>query len=230
MKTAYITGGNSGIGRQIALLCAQQGIGVYIVGRNEEKGVGVVNEIINNGGTAYFSQVDVTSKSDVENTISDAIERFGHLDVVVANAGAGRFANFEDFSDDDYDIQFDTNVKGVFYTLRSALRHMKSRGQGQLVVTSSNLGFKTYARCGLYAATKFAVQAMVGAIREELKGTGVKAATVNPGSVDTPWFDGREVDRSKMLSALDVANAAMLIINQSETSDIDHVLLLPGRS
>ena len=71
---------------------------------------------------------------------------------------------------------------------------------------------------------------MVNSLRAELKGTLVKAATINPGSVDTPWFDGKEVDRSKMLSSSDVANAARLIIDQSESSNIDHILLLPGLS
>jgi len=71
---------------------------------------------------------------------------------------------------------------------------------------------------------------MVWSLRDELKGTGVKAATINPGSVDTPWFDGKEVDRTKMLSAEDIAKAVRFIIDQDETSDIDHILLLPGRS
>lgn len=106
---------------------------------------------------------------------------------------------------------------------------MKEQNSGQIIVTSSNLGLKTSARCSLYAATKHAVQAMVWCLREELKGTGVKAATINPGSVDTPWFDGKDVDRSKMLSSADVAATIRLIIDQNETSDIDHILLTPGR-
>jgi short-subunit dehydrogenase len=71
---------------------------------------------------------------------------------------------------------------------------------------------------------------MVWSLREELKGTLIKAATINPGSVDTPWFDGKAVDRSKMLSVQDIAKAARLIIEQNDTSNIDHILLLPGRS
>jgi hypothetical protein len=96
--------------------------------------------------------------------------------------------------------------------------------------TSSNLGLKTAAKCSLYAATKHAVQAMVGCLRDELKGTMVKVATINPGSVDTPWFDGKDVDRNKMLSSSDVAKVVRMIIDQNETSNIDHILLLPGKS
>ena len=102
--------------------------------------------------------------------------------------------------------------------------------QGQIVVTSSNLGLKTSARASIYAAAKHAVQAMVWSLREELRDTMVKAATINPGSVSTPWFDGKEVDRSKMLTADDVARAVRLIIDQDATSNIDHILLLPGKT
>jgi NADP-dependent 3-hydroxy acid dehydrogenase YdfG len=70
---------------------------------------------------------------------------------------------------------------------------------------------------------------MVWCLREELRGTMVKAGTINPGSVSTPWFDGKEVDRSKMLTAEDVARAVRLIIDQDSTSNIDHILLLPGK-
>ena len=71
---------------------------------------------------------------------------------------------------------------------------------------------------------------MVWCLRDELKGTGVKAATINPGSVDTPWFDGKDVNRSKMLAVEDVAKAVRFIIDQEETSDIDHILLVPGKT
>ena len=106
---------------------------------------------------------------------------------------------------------------------------MKKNNSGQIIVMSSNLGLKTSARASIYAGTKHAVQAMVGSIREELKDTNVKAATINPGSVNTPWFDGKEVDRNKMLSPNDIAKAARFIIEQEETSNIDHIHLLPGK-
>jgi NADP-dependent 3-hydroxy acid dehydrogenase YdfG len=151
------------------------------------------------------------------------------VDVLVANAGVGYFGNLEDLTEEDYDRQFDINVKGVFLWLRKVLPGMKARNSGQIIVMSSNMGLKTGARASLYAGTKHAVQAMVWSLRDELRGTNVKAATINPGSVDTPWFDGKDVDRSKMLSADDIAKATRLIIDQSDTSNIDHIHLLPGK-
>ena len=106
---------------------------------------------------------------------------------------------------------------------------MRERNTGQVLVTSSNVGFNVGARTAAYAGTKHAVQAMIGALRLELAGTQIKAATLNPGAVDTPWFDGKDVNRQTMLSAEDVAKAARLIIDQTETSNIDHILLMPGK-
>ena len=166
----------------------------------------------------------------VDSLFMDAEAKLGHIDVAVLNAGVGKFGNCETLSVSDYDDTFNVNVKGVFLWLRKVLPGMRERDAGQIIVTSSNLGMKTAGRCSLYSASKFAVQSMVGCLRDELKGTGVKAATLNPGSVSTPWFDGREVevDRSKMLAAGDVARAARLLIDQSGTSDIHHMLLDPG--
>jgi hypothetical protein len=129
-----------------------------------------------------------------------------------------------------FDEQFNTNVRGVFMWMRKVLPGMKSRNTGQILVTSSNLGLKTSAKTSVYSGTKHAVQAMVWCLRDELEGTMVKAATINPGSVSTPWFDGKDVNRDNMLTTTDVAKAAKLIIDQDETSNIDHILLLPGRS
>ena len=101
---------------------------------------------------------------------------------------------------------------------------------GQIIATSSNLGLAIAPRAGVYSATKHSVQAMIGCLREELNGTNVKASTINPGSVATPWFKGRNVDTSRMLSPEDVARTVRYIVDQPETSNIDHVLLKPGRS
>jgi NADP-dependent 3-hydroxy acid dehydrogenase YdfG len=145
------------------------------------------------------------------------------------NAGVGYFGYLEDMTTEQFDIQFNTNVRGVFLFLRKALPGMKNRNTGQIIVTSSNLGLETSGRASIYSATKHAVQAMIECLRAELLDTGVKAATINPGSVSTPWYDGKNVDRSKMLTAEDVARTVKFIVDQSQSSDIDHVLLYPRK-
>jgi len=173
---------------------------------------------------------DVSCEEDVVRIFKKVKVKLGGVDVVFANAGVGYFGNLEDLTIAQYDEQFNTNVRGVFLWLNKTLPLLKSQIKGQIIVTSSNLGLKTGARCSLYAATKHAVQAMVWSLQDELKGTGVKAATINPGSVDTSWFDGKDVDKTKMLAVEDVAKVVRFIIDQDETSNIDHILLMPGKT
>ncbi|MFX0207486.1 MAG: SDR family oxidoreductase, partial [Candidatus Hodarchaeota archaeon] len=200
---------------------------ILLVGRDKEKLEVVANEIKNLGSKAFFGVGNVGDASDIER-LCEKFDLSKGVDVLVANAGVGYFGLLEDMAISQYDEQFQTNVRGVFLWLRKVLPIMKQQNSGQIIVTSSNLGLNTEGRASIYSATKHAVQAMVSSLRKELFGTLVKAATINPGSVSTPWFDGKEVDRTKMLTAEDVAKAARLIIDQSDTSNIDHILLTPG--
>lgn len=224
-----ITGASSGIGEAIALEMARSKHSFFLIGRDKEKLQSVANRIKNLGSKAFYGIGDVGDTNDVEKLFNAAFEHLnGGVDVLIANAGVGYFGLLEEMSIPEFDEQFQTNVRGVFLWLRKVLPIMKQENRGQIIVTSSNLGLNTSGRASIYSATKHAVQAMVSSLREELKGTSVKAATINPGSVSTPWFDGKNVDRTKMLTAEDVARVARLIIDQSETSNIDHILLLPG--
>ena len=225
-----ITGGSSGIGEAVALEMAKDKHSFYLTGRNEKKLQKICEKLSLMGCKAYYGVGEVSDEKTVEMMVQEIESKLGGIDVVFANAGVGYFGNLEDLTIEQYDEQFNTNVRGVFLWLNKTLPLLKDQNKGQIIVTSSNLGLKTGARASLYAATKHAVQAMVWSLREELKGTNVKAATINPGSVDTPWFEGRDVDRSKMLAVEDVARAVKMIINQSETSNIDHILLMPGKN
>ncbi|MHA1199937.1 MAG: SDR family oxidoreductase [Candidatus Heimdallarchaeaceae archaeon] len=225
-----ITGGSSGIGEAVALEMAKDKHSFYLTGRNEQRLKEVCKKLTSMGCKAYYGVGDVSDEQAVNTMFEDIKSNLGGVDVVFANAGVGHFGNLEDLTIEQYDESFNINVRGVFLWLNKTLPILKSQNRGHLIVTSSNLGLKTGARCSLYAATKHAVQAMVWSLREELKGTGVKAATINPGSVDTPWFDGKGLDRSKMLAVEDVAKAVRFIIDQDDTSNIDHILLMPGKN
>jgi 3-oxoacyl-[acyl-carrier protein] reductase len=224
-----ITGGSSGIGEAVALEMAKDKHSFYLTGRNEQRLIKICDKLKSMGCNAFYGVGNVSDEQAVDAMFAEIKDKLGGVDVVFANAGVGYFGNLEDLTIEQYDEQFNTNVRGVFLWLNKTVPVLKAQNKGQVIVTSSNLGLKTGARCSLYAATKHAVQAMVWSLRDELKGTGVKAATINPGSVDTPWFDGKDVNRKKMLAANDVAKAVRFIIDQEETSDIDHILLVPGK-
>jgi 3-oxoacyl-[acyl-carrier protein] reductase len=229
MKRILITGASSGIGEAIALEMASGGHTFYLTGRNEERLKKVCSKVNSLGGKVFIGVGDVSDDRTVDSQFAEAEAMMGGVDVLVANAGVGYFGNLEELTVEQFDEQFNINVRGVFLWMRKVIPGMRARNNGQIIVMSSNLGLNTSARGSIYAGTKHAVQAMVSCLREELRGTLVKAATINPGSVSTPWFDGKDVNREKMLSASDVAKAARLIIDQEETSNIDHILLLPGR-
>ncbi len=229
-KRILITGASSGIGEAIALEMAPEGHTFYLTGRNEERLKTVCKKVKSLGGKVFISTGDVSDDQSVDAQFSEAEAMMGGVDVLVANAGVGHFGNLEDMTVSQFDDQFNTNVRGVFLWMRKVLPGMRERNSGQIIVMSSNLGLHTSARTSIYSGTKHAVQAMVWCLRDELKGTGVKAATINPGSVSTPWFAGKDVNRDNMLTATDVAKAAKLIIDQDETSNIDHILLHPGRT
>ena len=223
-----ITGASSGLGEALALDMAKDGHRFYLTARRRDRLEQVARRVESTGGEAHFGDGDVADVGDVDQLFEDAVNCLGSIDVIFANAGVGYFGNLEDMSVEQFDAQFNTNVRGVFLWLRKVLPGMREQNSGQIIVTSSNLGLETSPRGGIYSGTKHAVQAMVWCLREELKGTGVKAATINPGSISTTWYDGKDVDRSKMLTAEDVVRAVRYIIEQSETSNIDHILLRPG--
>ncbi|NHK30657.1 MAG: SDR family oxidoreductase [Asgard group archaeon] len=225
-----ITGASSGIGKAIALEMAKDNHNFFLTARNKDRLAKVAEKIDKLGCDVHFAVGDVGNSTDVDLLYGFVEEAFdSKVDVLIANAGVGFFGNLEELTEEHYDKQFDTNVKGTFLWMRKIIPGMKKENSGQIIVISSNLGLKTGSRASLYAGTKHAVQAMVWCLRDELKGTNVKAATINPGSVDTPWFDGKDVDRSKMLSAEDIAKAARFIVDQAETSNIDLIHLLPGK-
>ena len=225
-----ITGASSGIGEAVALEMAKEGHSFYLTARRREKLNLVAKKVESLGSKAYYGVGDVGNERDVDRLFNEAIDKLSTIDVLFANAGVGYFGNLEEMTVDQYDTQFNTNVRGVFLWLRKILPIMKKQNRGQIIVTSSNLGLETSPRASIYSGTKHAVQAMVSCLRQELHGTLVKVATINPGSVSTPWYDGKKSDRRKMLTTDDISKTVRYIINQGDTSNIEHILLRPGRS
>ncbi len=227
-----ITGGSSGIGAELAKRLSTKGNMIYITGRSASK-LATINSIVEKkGSTCFYDVGEVGNTVDVKRIVADAFTKMEYIDVLILNAGTGSFKLVEEMSDDDFDKQFNTNVRGVFLFLREIIPHMRERKSGQIIVTGSNLGFTGTARGSIYSATKFAIQGMVSSIRQELMGSGVKLGTINPGSVDTEWFSNhdRDIPNPRRLDVGEVVDAFMLMINQGERSNINHILLNPLNS
>jgi len=189
-KVALITGGNSGIGLGFAEGVAKRGAEVCIWGRNTEKNAAVVEQLNPYGTKVHAVCCDVADEAAVEKSFAETLEVFGRVDACFANSGVARAGRFEEFSTEDWRHVMDVNLDGLFYTLRSAARHMKQRAEagdpgGRLVGTSSIGALLGMARVEAYAASKGAVISMMQALAVEYARWGVTANSVLPGHIET---------------------------------------------
>jgi NADP-dependent 3-hydroxy acid dehydrogenase YdfG len=166
---------------------------------------------------------DVTSWDDHQALVETTLDRFGRLDSYFANAGFGAKRGFLEESVEHWKSMIDTNVLGTALSIRSALGHFRETGSGHFIITSSIAGRRTLPG-SLYSATKHAVTAMGEALRAEVADTDIKMTLIEPGMVDTPFFDDRP---SGALEADDIARAVMFALTQPPHVDVNEILIRP---
>jgi NAD(P)-dependent dehydrogenase (short-subunit alcohol dehydrogenase family) len=193
-KTVIITGAASGIGRATALIFAREGANVVCVDINE-KGAGETAAAVNSKGSqALAVQVDVTKRSEVDDMVKRAIAAFGSVQFLFNSAGAAiRRAKFLEIDDALMKKTFDLNVNGTFYAMQAVLPHMLSNKQGVIV----NMASMAHRRGGPgssihYAAAKGAVVSMTMGVAREYAGQGIRAVSISPGPVKTPFQDAAQ--------------------------------------
>src|SRR4051812_32113615 len=220
-KVFLITGASSGIGAATARHAAGAGYRVVLAARSEDALAGLAEDL---GGDARALAVrcDVTEWEDQQRLAAAALERFGRLDVVFANAGFGAQRSFLGDSPEHWRAMVLTNVLGVAYTVRATLPALRERA-GHMLITSSVAGRRPL-QGSLYSATKHAVTAMGEALRQEVDGTGMRVTLIEPGMVDTPFFDRRAEGR---LLADDVARVVMFAVAQPPHVDVNEILVRP---
>jgi NADP-dependent 3-hydroxy acid dehydrogenase YdfG len=224
-RVHLITGASSGIGAATARLAVQAGDRVVLAARRKEALDGLVGEL--GAERAHAVACDVTEWHQVEAAAATAIERFGRIDVVFANAGFGATRGFTQESVEHWRSMILTNVLGVALTIRATLPHLLERGTGHYVLTSSIAGRRSLPG-SLYSATKFAVtgigQSLRGELRQMHENTAIRVTLIEPGGVETPFF---EQQASGRLEAEDVAGAVMWALGQPAHVDVSEVLILP---
>ncbi|HEV2075830.1 MAG TPA: SDR family oxidoreductase [Thermoleophilaceae bacterium] len=216
-----ITGASSGIGAEAARHAARAGWRVALGARSEEKLDDLVAEL--GDDAALGKRCDVTDWGDQEALVGAALERFGRLDAVLANAGVGAKRGFLEESVEHWRAMVDTNVLGVALTIRAALGHFREQGRGHFLLTGSLAGRRALPG-SLYSATKWAVTAMGEGLRQEVSGSGIRVTLVEPGMVDTPFFDS-PVDQA--LRAEDVARAIVYALSEPAHVDVNEILIRP---
>jgi NADP-dependent 3-hydroxy acid dehydrogenase YdfG len=218
-----ITGASSGIGAATARQAAEAGYRLVLAARSEDKLRDAAAKL---GGDdrAIARRCDVSDWDDQEALFAAALEAFGRVDVVFANAGFGAKRGFLEETPEQWRSMVETNVLGVAYSIRASLAHLRERGTGHYVITSSVAGRRALPG-SLYSATKHAVTAMGEALRQELRdGTDVRVTVIEPGMVDTAFFDDPVKDA---LQPEDVARGVMYAVSQPAHVDVNEILVRP---
>ena len=216
-----ITGASSGIGAATARQASAAGHRLVLAARSTDKLEALAEEL---GGDerAIAVTCDVTDFAQQEAMVQAALDAFGRIDVAFANAGFGAARGFLKESPEQWRDMVLTNVLGCAYTIRATLPALKD-SVGHLLLTSSVAGRRALPG-SLYSATKHAVTAMAESARQELNDTGVRVTSIEPGMVDTPFFDNPVKDA---LESDDIARAIMYAVSQPPHVDVNEILIRP---
>jgi NADP-dependent 3-hydroxy acid dehydrogenase YdfG len=216
-----ITGASSGIGAATARAAAQAGYRLVLAARSTDRLDELASDL---GGPERALAVtrDVTEWDDQQAMVKLALERFGQLDVVFANAGFGAKRGFTNETVEHWRSMVLTNVYGAALTIRATIDVLRE-SKGHLLITGSVAGRRQMSG-SLYSATKWAVTAMGESARQELNGSGVRVTLIEPGMTDTPFFDNRPKDP---LHADDVGRAVLWAVSQPPHVDVNEILIRP---
>jgi NAD(P)-dependent dehydrogenase (short-subunit alcohol dehydrogenase family) len=187
-KAALITGGNSGIGRAIAMLFAAEGARVVIAARNEARSHETVEAIAKSRGQAIFVSCDVRQAADCQKAVESAIEAFGQLDVLVNNAGIIYRATVVNTTEQEWDDTMDTNVKSAYLMSKHAIPWMIKGGGGTIINIASYYGIVGGKEAAAYCASKGAMVLLTKALALDHAAQNIRVNCVCPGSVDTPML------------------------------------------
>ncbi len=203
-RVALVTGAGRGQGRAHALALAEEGASIVVCDvpgvipsvryplSTAEDLAETARQLEAAGTTCLALAADIRSRSDMERVAAEAIAAFGRVDVVVANAAVCGFSPFEELSDQQWDDMIGTNLTGTFHTVQAVAGHMKHRGYGRIIVTSSMSGRSGNQNLAHYSASKFGVIGMVKSVALELAASGVTANVVCPSTTSTPMIHNDE--------------------------------------
>jgi NADP-dependent 3-hydroxy acid dehydrogenase YdfG len=215
-----ITGASSGIGAATARHAARENYRLVLAARSEDRIAALARELGEDRALAV--RCDVTEWEDQQHMVSETLAAFGQLDVVFANAGFGAPRGFLESDTEHWRAMLLTNVYGAALTIRATLPAVRDT-RGHVLLTGSVAGRRALPG-SLYSATKWAVTAMGESLRQEVDGTGIRVTLIEPGMVDTPFFDNRP---RGALEADDIARAVMFAVSQPPHVDVNEILVRP---
>ena len=221
-KTALVTGGGGGIGREIAAQLKAAGANVAICGRNVEKLEAAAHAI----GGALTLPGDLLDDTYVQSCVDRTVETFGGLDILINNAGVALSRPFAETAIEDFDRVMATNVRAPFILIRSALPHLR-KARGRVINIASVVAHKGYPLQSAYAASKHALLGLSKSLANELYEDGVRVHVISPGGVYTDMVRVARPDLSPdgLISAAEVADAVMFLLSLDKNAVIDEICL-----
>ncbi len=226
---AVVSGGGSGLGREIAQELARRGYDLALLGRRQEP-LEETLELAGQPERGLILPCDVRDAVALERCAEEVRTRWGAADLLVPAAGVTSIAAVEETSPDDFAAIVDTNLTGVFLLIRALLPAMKARGRGWIIPLLSVAARRGFPGWAAYCASKWGLAGLVAVLREELQGTGVRISALYPGATDTPIWDRLpgEWNRAAMVSPREVARALGYILDADPSTLVEEVHLGPA--
>jgi short-subunit dehydrogenase len=218
-KVIVITGASSGIGKEVSKMAAAKGARLAMLSRRLPELEALVTEFKAKNIEAIAIKTDVTSREDIKRAVAEILKKFGHIDVVLNNAGIGHYGAIESLNMEEFDHMMRTNIYGPLYMIQETLPFLKQT-KGTIVNISSGLSKRGLPYLSAYGSTKAMFNMISDGLRMELMSTGVKVVVYNPPATDTPFIKDR---RNMMkLERVEVVAAGIIKAMEKGTREVSH--------
>jgi 3-oxoacyl-[acyl-carrier protein] reductase len=226
-KVAIVTGASKGIGKQIALDLAQAGVRVMLTARSENLLNNVEKEITQSNGVASSFACDLKNEESIVELISNTIEYFGQLDILICNAGMGEFGPCEKTATENYDNIMAINARAPFLLFRECIPYLKKMEKSFIIAIGSVVSVKGYENQAAYSASKHALMGMCKSIAKEVQADGTRVHMICPGGVNTELVTRArpDLDTSVLMQPDDIADSVMFLLTRKGNAVIDEIHL-----
>lgn len=223
-KVAIVTGGATGIGLAITEMLLEQGVKVAISSRNESRLQSIVDELsTKHPGSIMSVAADVREKSQVQQVVTETLNAFDSVDILINNSGLGVTDKIVDCPEENWDLVLDTCTKGTFLISQAVLPHMQQQKDGFIINIASQAAKNGYAEAGPYCAAKFGVLGLGLALQEEVREYGIKVHSLCPGLVQVPKPQSTAEHKDGWLQGEDLAAATLFLLQQPKRVFIDNI-------
>jgi sepiapterin reductase len=228
-RIVWITGASSGIGKALSEVFAERGDTVIASARTESKLNELRRQILASNGACEIIKSDVQSEDSVSDAVKKILELYGHIDVLINNAGVTYFKDFMETSIEEFDHVVTTNLRGTFLTTKAVLSAMLQNQNGLVINILSYVVKEVYTKSAVYSSSKAGTEAMMNVLRSEVRRQGVNIVNVYPGAVSTPIWrqDQREKFGNQMLTPEQIAEMLYQISIQPPSIMVEEIVLRP---